>query len=69
MLVMKVGGDQTKPLAPSKQHNIPSIPVDAVYEGESVDEYATPVYANSTKRVSIHPRDWIDFLPRPLNDI
>jgi hypothetical protein len=65
----KVGGEQTKPLAPNKQDNIPSVPGDAVYEGESVNEYATDVYANSTKTAYIDPRDWIDLLSSAYNDI
>jgi hypothetical protein len=68
-LLLKVDGDQTKPLAPTKQHNIPSVPPDAASEGGSVDEYATHVYANSTEPAYIDPRDWIDLLPRAFNDI
>jgi hypothetical protein len=34
-----------------------------------VDEYATHVYAISTKTAYIYPRDWIDLLPRAFNDI
>jgi hypothetical protein len=62
--VHKVDGDQTKPPAHNKQHNIP-----AVFEGGSVDEYATQVYANSAKTAYIDPRDYIDLLPRAFNDI
>jgi hypothetical protein len=68
-LLLKVNGDQTKPHAPTKQHNIPSVPADPLCEGGSVDKYATLVSANSTKTVYIDPRDWIDLLPRALNDI
>jgi hypothetical protein len=54
-LLLKVDGDKTKPPSPNKQHNIPSLPADAISEGGSVDEYATHVYANSTKpRTSTH---------------
>ena len=67
-LLLKVDGDQTKPPAPTKQHNIPSVPADAVSEGGSVDEYATHVSAHSTKPAYIDPRDWIDLLPRAFND-
>jgi hypothetical protein len=63
-LLLKVDGDKTKPPAPTKQHNIPSVHADAVSEGGSVDEYATHVYANSTKTAYIDPRDWIDLLSR-----
>jgi hypothetical protein len=66
---MNVDGDQTEPPAPTKQHNIPSVHADAVSEGGSVDEYATHVYANSTKPAYIDPRDWIDLLPRAFSDI
>jgi hypothetical protein len=66
---LKVDGDQTKPPAPTKQHNIPSIPADAISEGGSVDEYATHVYASSTKTAYIDPRDLIDLLPGAFNDI
>jgi hypothetical protein len=66
---MKVDGDQTKPPAPTKQHNIPSVRADAVSEGGNVDEYATHVYANSTKPAYIDPRVWIDLLPRAFSDI
>jgi hypothetical protein len=68
-MFLKVDGDQTKPPAPTKQHNIPSIPADAISQGGSVDEYATHVYANSTKTSYIDPRDEIDLLPRAFNDI
>jgi hypothetical protein len=68
-LLVKVDGDQTKPPAPTKQHNIPSVHADAVTEGGSVDEYATPVSANSTKPAYFDTRDWIDLLPRAFNDI
>jgi hypothetical protein len=50
-LLLKVDGDQTKPPAPTKQHNIPSVPADAVSEGGSVDEYATPLSAHYQARV------------------
>jgi hypothetical protein len=56
-LLLKVDGDQTKPPAPTMQHNIPSIHADAVSEGGSVDEYATHISANSTKTAYIDPRD------------
>jgi hypothetical protein len=42
-LVLKVDGHETNPLAPKKQHNIPSVPADAIVGGGSVDEYTTPV--------------------------
>jgi hypothetical protein len=66
---LKVDGDQTNPPAPYKQHNISSIPVDAVFEGGAVDEYATHEYTNSTKTGYIDPREWIDLLPRAFSDI
>jgi hypothetical protein len=66
---MGVDGDQTKPPAPNKQRNIPSLPSDAIYEGGSVDEYATLVYAYSTKTACIDPRHCIDLHPRTFNDI
>jgi hypothetical protein len=69
LLLLKVDGDQTKPPAPTKQHNIPSIPADAISGGVSVDEYAMPLSANSTKPAYIDPRDWIDLIPRAFNDI
>jgi hypothetical protein len=68
-LLLKVDDDQTKPPAPTKQHNIPSVRADAVSEGGSVDEYATPLSAHSTKPAYIDPSDWIDLLPRAFNDI
>jgi hypothetical protein len=63
---MKVDDDQTKPLAPSKHNNVPSLPTDAVSEGGSVDKHATHVFPNLTKTAYIEPRDMIDLLP---NDI
>jgi hypothetical protein len=68
---LKVDGDQKNPpMTINKHHNnIPSIPADAVYESGSVDEYATLVYANSTKTAYIDPRDWNDLLRRAVNDI
>jgi hypothetical protein len=68
-LLLKVDGDRTKPTAPNKQHNIPSVPADTISEGWGVDEYATHVSANSTKTTYIDPRDWIDLLPRAFNGI
>jgi hypothetical protein len=68
-MLLKVNGDQTKPPASTKQHHIPSVPADAVSKGGSVDEYATPLFAHSTKPVYIDPRDLIDLLPRAFNDI
>jgi hypothetical protein len=68
-LLLKVDIDQTKALAPNKQHNIPSLPANAISEGVSVDEYATHAYANSTKTAYIDPRDWIDLLPRAFSDV
>jgi hypothetical protein len=68
-LILKEDGDRTKPPAPTKQHHILSIHADAVFEGGSVDEYATLVYANSTKTAYLDPRDYIDLLPRAFNDI
>jgi hypothetical protein len=68
-LLLKVDGDQTKPPAPTKQHNIPPVLADAVCEGGSVDEYATHVSAKSTKPAYIDPRDMIDLLPRVFNEI
>jgi hypothetical protein len=56
-LLVKVDDVHTKPPPPNKQHNIPLIPADAVYEGGSVDEYATPVFATWTKNAYIDPRD------------
>jgi hypothetical protein len=49
---MKVGGDKTKTPTPNKQHNIPPIPADAIFEGGSVDEYATLVSARPGPRTS-----------------
>jgi hypothetical protein len=37
--------------------------------GGSVDEYATHVFAHSTKTANIDPRDWIDLFPRAFNNI
>jgi hypothetical protein len=68
-LLLKVDGDQTEPPSPNKQENIPSIPADAAFEGGNVDEYATPISANSTKTAYIDPRGCIDLLPRAFNDI
>jgi hypothetical protein len=69
-LFIKVDGDQRKSPFPNKQHNIPAVPADAAYEGGSVDEYAMPIAAISTKTAYIDPRDKIDFLPRVVfNDI
>jgi hypothetical protein len=68
-MLMKVDGDPMKPPVPTKEHDIPSELADAVSEGGSVDEYATHVYANSTKTACIDPRGWIDLLPRAFNDI
>jgi hypothetical protein len=68
-MLLKVDGDQTKPQAPNKQHNIPLIPANAEYEGGIVDEYATHVYANLSKTAYIDPGEWIDLLPRAFNDI
>jgi hypothetical protein len=58
-LLLKVNEDrdQTKPPAPIKHHNIPSVHADAVSECGSVDEYATPLSAHSTKPAYIDPRD------------
>jgi hypothetical protein len=66
---MKVDGDETKQLALNKQLNIPSVRVDGVFEGGSVGEYATHVSPNSTTTAYIDPREWIDLLPRAVNDI
>jgi hypothetical protein len=60
-LIPKINGDQTIP------HDIPALLADAVYEGGSVDEYATHVHAISTKTAYIDSRDKIDLLP--FNDI
>jgi hypothetical protein len=69
-MLSKLDDDQTKPPALNKKHNIPSLHADAIiFEGGSVDEYATLVCANSTKTATIDPRDWIDLLPRAFNDI
>jgi hypothetical protein len=56
-LLLKVDVDQMRPPAPTKQHNIPSVPADAESEGGSLDEYATHLYANSTKTAYIDRRD------------
>jgi hypothetical protein len=69
LVLSKVDGDHTKPQAPNKQHNIPSVLADSVFEGGSVDEYATYIYANSTKTAYIDPREWIDLLRRAFNGI
>jgi hypothetical protein len=61
-LLLKVDRDHTKPPTPNKHHNIPSLHADVVSEGGSVDEYATIIYANSTKIAYMDPRDWIDLL-------
>jgi hypothetical protein len=53
----------------NKQHNIPSLPADAVFEGRSVDEYATHAYFKSTRTTCADPCDWINFLPIAFNDI
>jgi hypothetical protein len=68
-LLLKVDGDQTRPPALNKQHNIPFVPADAVSVGGSLEEYATHVFANSTKTVHVDPRDGIDLLPKSFNDI
>jgi hypothetical protein len=52
-----------------EEHNIPTTPADVVFEGGSLDEYATHVYDDSTKTAYIYPRDWIDLLPRAFNNI
>jgi hypothetical protein len=41
--LLKVDGDQTKSPAPNKHHNIPLVPGGEVFEGGSVDKYATHV--------------------------
>jgi hypothetical protein len=56
-LLKKADGDRTKPQAHNKQHNIPLIPGDTVSEGGSVNEYATLIFAKSTKTKYIDPRD------------
>jgi hypothetical protein len=64
-MLMTVDGDHTKPRAPNKKHNIPSVPADAVSKGGSVDEYATHVFVEFTKTSYIDPRDWIYSLQSP----
>jgi hypothetical protein len=54
-VLLKVDGDQTKPPAHVKEHANPLIPADAVFEGGSVDEYATPISANWTKTAYVNP--------------
>jgi hypothetical protein len=68
-LLLKVVSDQTRPQAPHTHHNILIVPSDAVFKGGSVEEYATHVFAISTKTAFIDPRDYIDLLPRAFNDI
>jgi hypothetical protein len=42
---------------------------DAIPEGGNVDEYATHVFANSTKTAYIDPCGWNDVLPGAFNEV